>query len=215
MISLSISAARVPARCPQMISPFVYGFTMSLMTSPAAFQAWQTPASALHTRTCFLIPEAQGSAPCPSTIKRGYRTPGVLGFSLWGFPSFVFDLRACTPEREKETVHPLHSYEFAWQSLCTWMLLGAQPIIKKLFQGNIHFLIVAFLAICHEFFGRSLFGFWRTFFTKSIIVGLMVARTQLLFVDLNLQKPAAQSERPNLPAVCFACSNRRWPEDAS
>ena len=33
-----------------------------------------------HTHTCFLITEARGRAPCPSTIKRGYCTP--IGF--WG-----------------------------------------------------------------------------------------------------------------------------------
>ena len=33
---------------------------MSVLTFPAAFRAWQTPASALPTHTCFLTPEARG-----------------------------------------------------------------------------------------------------------------------------------------------------------
>ena len=59
---------------------------MSLLTFPAAFQAWQTPASALHTHTCFLIPEARAC----STTKRKYSTPRVLKVALWFSPNFFY-----------------------------------------------------------------------------------------------------------------------------
>ena len=33
---------------------------LEIKVSLVAFQAWQTPASALHTHTCFLVPEVRG-----------------------------------------------------------------------------------------------------------------------------------------------------------
>ena len=44
-----------------MISLFDFtDITRSLLIFPAAFKAWQTPPSALHTPTCFLTPAARG-----------------------------------------------------------------------------------------------------------------------------------------------------------